>query len=115
MKRKNEHFGDGIVKVYSVTNIAQPGDEPKDGITLKLSMRYRAKTVGFKRYYEAMQAQVQVDRMILVRKQAGVSPQDVCVVDGEQYKIVQVQHLTEEKPELMLISMQRLEAAYDIA
>lgn len=29
-------FNDGIVNIYSIGNIAEPGNMPKDGLTLKV-------------------------------------------------------------------------------
>jgi len=45
-----------------------------------------------------------------------VSTQDVVIpTDGEQYKIVQVQYPEDVYPPVMDLSLERIDAAYDIA
>ena len=45
------------------------------------------KTIGVKRNYEAMQAEVRLDELIQVLLDRKISPQDVVVIEGVQYKI----------------------------
>lgn len=71
------------------------------------------KTIGVKRNYEAMQAEVRLDELIQVLLDRKISPQDVVVIEGVQYKIKQVQHQKNTYPETSLLSLQRLEEDYD--
>lgn len=117
MKKKIQTFNDGIVKIYSVGNIAAPGNMPKDGLTLKISpLRYEERIVGMGRYWTAMQVQAQIDRIIRVPRIESISSQDVAIpIDGKQYQIKQVQYVPDIEPPSMDLSLERLEAAYDIA
>ncbi len=117
MKPKTQTYNDGIVKIYSVGNIAAPGNMPKDGLTLKISpLRYEERIVGMGRYWTAMQAQAQIDRIIRVPRIESISSQDVAIpIDGKQYQIKQVQYVPDIEPPSMDLSLERLEAAYDIS
>lgn len=110
-------FNDGIVKIYSVGNIAKLGNMPKEGLTLKVGpLRYRERTVGMSRYWVAMQAQAKVDLVLRVSQIRNVSTQDIAIPnDGMQYKIIQIQYPEDVDPPVMDLSLERLEATYDIA
>ena len=116
-KNKFETFNDGIVKIYSVTNISEQGDQPKDGLTLKYVIRFNYKTIGIQRNYEAMQAQIKLSELISVKMQRDISTQDVAVIgaDTTQYEISQVQHKKDTLPATSLLSLTRLEAKYEFA
>jgi len=114
-KRNFKTFNDGIVKIYTVKNIAEPGDRPKDGLCLKYVLRFNYQTIGIQRNYEAMQAQVKISELISTKMQRDISTQDVAIIgaDTTQYAIVQVQHKKDTLPATSLLSLSRLEAKYD--
>ena len=116
-KNKFETFNDGIVKIYSVTNISGPGDQPKDGLTLKYVIRFNYKTIGIQRNSEAMQAQIKLSELISIKMQRDISTQDVAIIgaDTTQYDIVQAQHKKDTLPATSLLSLTRLEAKYEFA
>lgn len=108
-------FNDGVTTIYSVENIAQPGNMPKEGLIYKVGpLRYRERTVGMGRFWTAMQAQVKIDQVIRVQQIRSISTQDVVVlVDGKQYRIKQIQYPEDIKPPVMDLSLERLEAEYE--
>lgn len=82
-------YNDGVVRIYSVENIAEPGRTPKKGIQYKCDLRYSERTVGLNRFWTAKQAQVEIDLLLRVQKLRDVSTQDIAIPnDGNQYKIV---------------------------
>lgn len=109
-------FNDGVVNIYSVGNIAAPGNMPKDGLTLKAgSLHYEERTVGMNRFWTGMQAQAKIEQLIRVPRINSVSPQDIAIPnDGEQYRIIQLQYPKDVSPPCMDLSLERLEAAYEI-
>ena len=113
-------FNDGVANIYSVGNIAPPGGMPKEGLTLKVSsLRYKERTVGMSRYWAAMQANVKIDMVIRVPyvpiKAKAISTQDIAIpIDGEQYRIVQIQKPEDIYPPVMDLSLERLVQKYDI-
>jgi len=115
MKSTTQPLKDGLVKIYEVGNIAEDGDMPKEGLTLKNSLRYDERTVGMSRFWVAMQSQAKVEQMIRTYRIDIVSTQHIAVPnDGKQYKIIQIQYPTEIEPPCMDLSLERLEADYDI-
>jgi len=88
---------------------------PKDGLQLKVGcLRYKERTVGMSRYWAAMQTQARIDLVLRMPQLRNVSLHDVVIpVDGQQYRIVQVQYPEDIDPPVMDLSLQRLEVAYD--
>ena len=110
---KNQPFDDGVVKIYTLGNIAKDGDMPKDGLTLKETIRYKERTVGMGRFWTAQQEHVKIDLLLRVQKLRNISSQDVAIPnDGKQYIIKQVQYI-EEQP-VMDLSLERLSEDYEI-
>lgn len=109
-------FNDGIANIYSVENIALPGGKPKERLILKMgSIRYKERTVGMSRYWTAMQTHARIDLMLRMPQLRNVTVHDIIIpVDGEQYRIVQVQYPEDVVPAVMDLSLQRLDASYDI-
>ncbi|AKL96626.1 phage head-tail joining protein [Clostridium aceticum] len=116
-KQKTQTFNDGIVNIYSVGNIAEIGNKPKEDLTLKAdSLRYEERTVGMGRFWTAKQSQAQIDLIIRTPQRREISTQDIAIpIDGQQYKIKQVQYPPDVHPPSMDLSLERLEAAYDIS
>lgn len=116
MKQQTQTFNDGVLTIYKVTNIAAAGRMPKDGLSSKKGpLRYDERIVGMGRYWTAKQENVKVDRLIRVPLFREVSTQDVVIPnDGEQYSIKQIQYPKDVVPPCMDLSLERLEAAYDI-
>lgn len=108
-------FNDGIVKIYRVTDIAQPGGMPKEGLALKETLRFHRRTVGIKRYYTAMQANQQVDAVLRCPYRDTVSAQDVAVWNGRQYRVELVQQPEDSVPPVMDLTLTRLEQDYEFA
>lgn len=117
MSQKTQMFNDGVVSIYAVTNIADPGSMPKDKLIVKhQGLRYKERTVGMGRYWTAMQVHARIDIVLRVLMHRDVSVQDVAVpTDGHQYKIMQVQYPEDIMPAVMDLSLQRLEVAYELA
>ncbi|NDL68850.1 hypothetical protein [Anaerotalea alkaliphila] len=117
MKRQKQTYNDGTLNIYAVGNISAEGDMPKEGLTLKVeNLRYEERIVGMNRYWNAFQSQVKVERLLRVQLIKEVSSQDVVVpVDGEQYRILQVQYPKDVAPPSMDLSLERIDAAYDFA
>ena len=114
MKNK-QTFNDGIKIIYSVKDIAEPGNMPKDGLKLKETLRFHRRTVGIKRYYTALQANQQVDAVLRCPYRDTVSAQDIAVWGGKQYRITLAQQPENITPPVMDLTLARLEQDYDFA
>ena len=118
-KIQNQTFNDGIANIYSVENIAPSGHMPKDGLTLKeKNIRYEEQIVGMVRFWTAIQEHTEIEQKLRLPRINSVRRGDVIIpTDGNQYKIKQVQYppKSEVYPPCMDLSLERIDAAYDIA
>jgi hypothetical protein len=116
LKTLTQTFNDGVLKIYKVGNIAEDGNMLKEGLTLKVGpLNYEERIVGMGRFWDAKQSKVEISRLLRVPRIDSVSTQDVVIpIDGEQYKVLQVQHVKEVEPPSMDLSLERISTDYDI-
>ena len=117
LKTKFESYSDGVVGIYKVTDLAQPGDLPVEGLVLKQSLRYKERTVGMTRYYAAMQNNIKVDFVIRCPEVRGLSEKatDILVailIDGQQYEVKQIQYIEDAVPKSMDLTLERMGVDY---
>lgn len=112
-RTKFEVFNDGVAHIYKLADVSLPGFKPTFKPQPYRNYPFQYKTIGVRRNYEAMQAQVRLDEMIEVMQDRCVSPQDIVVIEGVQYDIIQVQHKNDTYPKTSLLSLRRLEENYD--
>lgn len=104
-----QDYNDGIVTIYAVTDSAQPGYQPKPTLKKKYTLRYDEQRVGIQRYYEAMQNQVQVERVLRVPR-AKITNQDIAETeDGVKYRIDLVQTVDLVYPPSLDLTLTRYE------
>lgn len=115
-RMKTQTFNDGVANIYSVSNIAEPGNKPKDKLTLKVqNLHYEERIVGMGRFWKAMQNHTKINRLLRMPRLENVSSQDFVIpTDGKQYKVVQVQYPEVVFPPVMDVSLERLEAVYEV-
>lgn len=112
---KIQNYNDGVVKIYSVGNIAKPGKKPVEALTLKGALKYEERTIGMARFYAAMQNQVSIKYILRCPRVRSVSTQDVAIPnDGKQYRIVQIQYPKDVEPPSMDLTLEELSPVYDI-
>ena len=88
----SQSYTSGVVTVYAVQDVGQPGARPVEQLTEKVRLPYEEQRAGINRYYAAQQNQVQVKRVIRCPDSGQVTTQDVAITeDGTQYKIHMVQ------------------------
>lgn len=110
-----QNFGDGVVKIYTVTNSAQPGYQPVPALTLKCVLRYEEQRLGIQRYYTGQQNQIQIERVIRTPRYGNVTNQDIAVTEsGKQYGIDLVQAVTDVYPASQDITLTKIEQKYEV-
>lgn len=119
MLKQTQSFCDGITNIYKVSNLALPGDMPREGLVLQQTLRYHERTVGMGRYYQAMQNNIKVDFVIRCPEVRGLSEKntDILVailIDGQQYKVMQIQYIEDAEPPSMDLTLERVGENYDI-
>lgn len=117
LKTLTQQFNDGIVDIYSVGNIAEPGNMPKDGLKQPAKakdLRFEERIVGMSRFWTALQENARIEKLLRVPKLNSVTSHDVAILDGKQFKIVQIQYPKDVYPSCMDLSLETLEVAYEI-
>lgn len=110
----SQSYNDGIVNVYSVTNIAQAGYKPKQGLVLKVNLRFDEQRLGINRLYMSRQYQAEIERLIRVQRVNNISSQDVAVIDGRQFKIDTVQSVKDIYPPSLDLALTKIEQEYEV-
>lgn len=110
----SQSYNDGIVNVYSVTNIAQAGYKPKQGLVLKVNLRFDEQRLGINRLYMSRQYQAEIERLIRVQRVNDISSQDVAVIDGRQFKIDTVQSVKDIYPPSLDLALTKIEQEYEV-
>lgn len=113
--QKPQTFNDGLVKIYEVTNIAEPPLRPVEGLVIKDSLRYKERTVGLSRTNIALQSGVTVAYVLRCQRKRSISTQDIAIPkDGKQYRITRIQYPEDIEPPVMDLELQEVVTAYDI-
>lgn len=111
--KPTQEFNDGVVKIYRVDNVSEPGEAPTESLVYRGSLRYKQRTVGFSRYYTALQANTKVATLLRCPRTEQVSEQDVAVpMDGKQYRISLIQYPEGTVPLVMDLTLERMEQIY---
>ena len=109
---------DGVVTVYAVTDAAAPGYQPRPQLVQppKAVLRYEEQRLGLQRYYEAMQNQIQVERVIRTPRHGKITNQDVAITeDGPQYRIDLVQTVQNVWPASQDLTLAKIEQIYGVS
>lgn len=108
-------FNSGLVKIYTVENVAAPGYKPVEKLVYKLTLRYEEQRLGITRFYSGQQNQSQIERVIRVPRAGGVNNQNVAITeDGHKYRIDLVQAVMEVYPPSLDLTLARLDQDYEV-
>lgn len=96
----SQAFNDGVVTIYTVADGAAAGYLPQPTLTEFLKLCYQERKLGIKRYYEAKQNQIHVERVIRVPRQSTeITNKNVAgTEDGNLYRIDLVQLVPDSFP-----------------
>jgi len=118
---KQVSFPDGIIKIYQISEICEPGETPIEGLyTLFAKFRFEERKIGVTRNYMAMQNNKQIDRLIRIWQDRYIQPDFICTVDdgidgAVQYRIARVEHFkTDEGIKLTDLTLERLDNLYEL-
>ena len=99
---KFESFRNGIVDIYETDGANKLAECKESGL------RFGHRTVGIKRFYEARGAQVDISSLIRIHQRRDISTQDVAVINGYRYKIVQVQQIYDTTPPVTDLTLKQM-------
>ncbi|MCM1026521.1 MAG: hypothetical protein NC432_08780 [Roseburia sp.] len=106
-------FNDGVCRICSLENAGEKGRLPVMELREKAGRApFENRRVGVKRFFDAKQENVEIDKVIRIPDAYQVSTQDVCILDGIQYGVYQVQSVPGAIPGAQDLSLKRLEEKY---
>ena len=96
----SQTYNDGVVTVFAVYDEAESGLLPVPSLTELVTLPYQERKVGIKRYYEAKQNQIQIEKVLRVpRPPLEINNQDVAQTEnGKRYRIDLVQLIDDVYP-----------------
>lgn len=110
-------YDDGILKIYRVENVAEAGKKPVLKLYFKGRYYYHQETLGYGRYYAALNAGQRISAVFAVPGWEDIQAEDICVPeDGQQYKVQITQRAKDEDGiQMTRITLERLGETYGIA
>lgn len=101
----------GILTVYKLANVADPGLMPGEKLVKLCTAYYDERSVGVTRAYAALGAKQQIDALV-VAYNVTLPPEAEYVIleDGYQYRI----SLKQKEGDNVVLTLERLEALYDV-
>lgn len=96
----SQGYNDGIVTIFYQRDGAASGYLPDPSLTAVVTLAYQERKLGVKRYYEAKQNQIHIERVIRVQKPPlSINNQMVAETeDGTLYRIDLIQEITDVYP-----------------
>lgn len=107
-------YDDGILTICQTANIGEKGMKPVIGLVEKEKFYFGYDTLGFRRYYTALQAHQTIESVVNIPGWNDISALDICVMeDGRQYKLAMIQPTTDENGlKITKLSLERLGENY---
>ena len=110
----SQQYNDGVVKIYTVADDAQPGYQPKEVPMLKYSLAFEERALGINRLYLSRQNHAEIKRVIRVQR-VNISSQDVAIThDGKQYRVDTVQAVQGVYPPSLDLSLVAVEQNFEV-
>lgn len=100
-----ETFNDGALDICAVSERTIMG-------TKYSGIRFGKKTVGISRFWNAQMLSNNIDKLVSILPLPDIDRMDICVIDGEQYSIKQIQEKFDKKPACLYLSLERIPIQY---
>lgn len=109
-------YDDGILSICRVTNSAEPGNKPMIRLEEKEKYYYGYEELGVTRYYQAKNANQQIECVVRIQGWEDVKVTDICILDdGTQYEISMVQPTHDENSlRMMKLTLERVKQSYEV-
>ena len=109
-----QSFNDGIVKICSVQDAAEPGYKPVQKLSEKITLRFEEQRLGITRLYQSRQAQNEIEKVIRVPKAGDISTKDVTILEEKQYVIDMIQKVPDVFPPCLDLALVRIEQEIEV-
>lgn len=110
----SQAFNDGVVEIYTVTDGAPHGRQPRPVLAPKVKLHFAERAFGVQRNYTARQNNVQVEKVVRCMDHGDVSPQDVAIIQGKQYRVDMVSVVPDVYPPCVDITLAKTEQIYEV-
>lgn len=101
----------GIMTIYKLTNVAEPGLMPSEKLVSICQAYYDEQTVGVTRAYAALGAKQRIDKLVVAYNVTlPINAEYAVLEDGNQYRIA----LKQLQGDNVLLTLERLEELYDV-
>lgn len=113
-------YDDGLITIYTLAEVEEPGDMPKEQLVKHSEHLFGERTVGYGRQYAAKGVNEQVDKLVRFWEDRTIRIGMYAIIgddpsDGEQFRIDNVQHLKDEDGlKVTDLSLRRLDELYEI-
>lgn len=114
----SQGYHDGLVRIYAVSDGAQPGYQPQEVLILRGVLPFETRRLGVTRMYQARQAQAEIERVVRVPKTPAfpILAQDRAIVVGHDaiYRIDSVQATTDVYPASVDLGLVRISQGTEV-
>ena len=106
----SQSFNDGIINIFTVSDVAKPGRKPVQSLTQLLTLKYEERKLGIQRYYSGQQNQTEISRVIRVPQ----PPHEItntmiaATEKSTQYRIRLVQMVRDVYPPCYDLTLERI-------
>ena len=110
-------YDDGMLKIYTVSNEAEPGCMPVEKLVLKQEYYYHTEQIGVTRYFSALEADQQVQAVVDVPGWEDIKTTDYALLDSdtEPLKVSFVQTAyDEENLKMTRLTLTKVEMNYEL-
>lgn len=106
----SQSFNDGIISIFTVTDIAQPGRKPRLHLTPVVTLKYEERRLGIQRYYSGQQNQTEVSRVLRVPEPPNeiTNTMIAATENQKQYRIRLVQNVRDVYPPCYDLTLERI-------
>ena len=108
----SQQFNDGVVDVYSVSDEALPGYQPKPHLTKKEHLFFSEQRLGINRLYLSREHHAEILKVVRVPRRP-ISPQDVAIIGKNRYTIDAVQSVADVYPPCLDLSLTALKQEFE--
>ena len=107
-------YNDGVVSIYSTSDGAKVGYQPRIVLSFKRKMPYAEQRLGINRLYLSRQHQAEIDKVVRIQR-TDVNTQDIAITqDGRQYVIDSVQSVADVFPPSLDLALRSVEQEFEV-
>ena len=109
-------FDDGIIRLYTIQNVAEAGAKPNRKLVLSESYYYGYETLGINRYYTALKANQQIEAVVHIQGWDEINTAETVAVmeNNNQYRITLAQPTLDEYGlRITRLSLERINELYE--